>query len=170
MNPTSKNIPMSSAPFVYNDQGQIAWDKMWDAFCVLAKEGGPPHREILLQHKQNNNRSTKQYNESSDEIIRAYKLLVPYKAELIPDFVKVSLYTPNMAKWFADIINTENVECRVDKKTILLPINDDYTLKETKNIVTVLAKAFHYWKLHRSWFAKMMIHLIGQDWEEGVWS
>ena len=35
--------------------------------------------------------------------------------------------------------------------------------KEIKNVVTVVAKATHYWTLHRSWFTKMLIHLTGRD-------
>lgn len=170
MNPTSKNIPMSSAPFVYDEQGNIAWDKMWDAFCVLAKEGGPPHRGILLEHKKQNDITSLQYKNACQEILRAYKLLVPYSTEITPDsWVKVSLYTSNMAKWFAEIINSENVKCNQEGRNIYLPVNDDFTTNEIKNVVTVIAKAFHYWKLHRSWFAKFIIHISGQDWEEGVW-
>lgn len=160
---------MSSAPYVYDKQGNIAWDKMWDSFCSLAKEGGPPHRGTVLSHKEYNSQ-TEEFARASTEILRAYKLLVPYQAAITDDYwVKVQLYSPNMAKWFAEIINSENVECRVEKRTIFLPVNDDFSGKEIKNVVTVFAKAFHYWKLHRSWFAKLVIHISGQDWEAGIW-
>ena len=43
---------MSSAPFVYRDDGQPDWGTMWKGFCELALYGGPPHRAPAdaLQH------------------------------------------------------------------------------------------------------------------------
>jgi hypothetical protein len=34
---------MSSAPLRYRADGSVDWGNMWDSFCELAREGGPPH-------------------------------------------------------------------------------------------------------------------------------
>lgn len=36
--------PMSSAPFVWRQDGRPDWRAMWSDFCGLALFGGPPHR------------------------------------------------------------------------------------------------------------------------------
>ncbi len=171
MNQSSKNIPMSAAPYVYDEIGAIAWDKMWNNFCILAKEGGPPHRGTKLAFKSDNTtNTTDNYIEATKEITRAYKQLIPYAFQFNKQGnVEIKLTTPNMAKWFADIINSENVSCAQNQNTITLPVNDDFTSAEIKNIVTVTAKVHHYWKNHRTWFAKLVIHLTSKDLEAGIW-
>lgn len=165
-----KNAPMSSAPFVYDDAGRVAWNKMWNTFCYLAVEGGPPHRETKLVGRGNkNDTSQKLYTEAVSEIIRAYKLLIPCTVRHdSTGWIAITLHTPNMAKWFETIINEENVECRREGKTLFLPVNDDYTLeKEIKNVVTVMTKAYHYWRDHRVIVEKLLIMLFNYDiqWE-----
>src|SRR5262249_58928985 len=34
---------MSSAPFLWRDDGRPDWSGMWTTFCELALYGGPPH-------------------------------------------------------------------------------------------------------------------------------
>lgn len=161
---------MSSAPYVYDATGEIAWDKMWNNFCVLAKEGGPPHRGNLLHFKTPNDSATPAYQAAVKEITRAYRLLVPYRTSTAPEgHLQIHLYSTHMAGWFKEVIVLENVECRQLGKYIILPINDDFTSSEIKNVVTVLAKAHHYWQNHRTWFARLMIHLTGKDMEAGLW-
>jgi hypothetical protein len=165
MKPVSKNAPMASAPFVYDEQGRVSWDKMWEDFCILAKEGGPPHRADLLKSKgKASNPNSKEYKNVIDEVLRAYAMLTPYKAWDAHGWVAVKLFIPNMAKWFCDVIINENVECKREGRIIYLPINDDFTIeKEIKNVVTVLAKAYHYWYWHRSDINKFFIHAFGKD-------
>ena len=38
---------MGAAPLQRDDDGQVAWDRMWQGFCELALAGGPPHRGTL---------------------------------------------------------------------------------------------------------------------------
>jgi hypothetical protein len=162
----SKNVPMSSAPFIYDSDGKPAWDKMWDAYCNLAAEGGPPHRGEMLRSKGTaNNFNSDQYKYAVSEIERAFGQIIPYKFESTNNgYIKVTLKNKNMAKWFSDIINKENVECQVKDADIFLPVNDDFTLeKEIKNVVTVMGKAFHYWSRHRNWFEKLSINQFGSD-------
>ena len=40
----SRFKPMSSAQFVYREDGSPDWGSMWTTFCDLALYGGPPHR------------------------------------------------------------------------------------------------------------------------------
>ena len=40
--------PMAAAPMKYQPDGSVDWGNMWDSFCVLAREGGPPHRGTML--------------------------------------------------------------------------------------------------------------------------
>src|SRR5215212_6768666 len=42
-------ISMGSAGLKYGDDGQVAWDQMWESFCDLAMAGGPPHKGTLLE-------------------------------------------------------------------------------------------------------------------------
>jgi sirohydrochlorin cobaltochelatase len=166
MKQSNKAAPMASAPFVYGQNGEVLWDKMWDQFCMLAKEGGPPHRDQLLQSRgETNDTSALAYTNAVKEIIRAYKILTPYKVQHVESgWIEVRLNSKNMAQWFFELIVMENVECRRVGKCIYLPVNDDFTLeKEIKNVVTVLAKAHHYWTQHRNWFTKLVIHLTAKD-------
>lgn len=162
-----KNAPMKSAPLAYESNGEVAWDKMWDSYCYLAKEGGPPHRDTVLKgRKENNDFDSKNYKDAVIEILRAYKLLVPYKSyeKDSKGWIIVKLYSKNMAAWYADIINSENIECKQYGKEIHLPVNDDYSLeKEIKNLVTVLGKAYHYWKLHKTTTEKLLIISVGGE-------
>lgn len=161
-----KNAPMSSAPFVYETDGTVAWNKMWNTFCYLAVEGGPPHRGTkLIGRGKANDPSQKKYTDAVAEIIRAYKLLIPYKAtHHATGWITIKLHTANMARWFATIINEENVECKREGNIIFLPVNDDYVLeKEIKNVVTVVTKAYHYWRDHRVILEKLLIMLFNYD-------
>lgn len=157
---------MSSAPFVYEEDGTVAWNKMWNTFCYLAVEGGPPHRGTKLIGRGNtNDPSQKLYKDAVTEILRAYKLLIPYKVRHHETgWLAIKLHTANMARWFETIINEENVECRRTGKIIFLPVNDDYTLeKEIKNVITVMTKAYHYWRDHRVVVEKLLIMLFNYD-------
>ncbi len=162
-----KNAPMASAPFVYNDKGEVMWNQMWDNFCVLAKEGGPPHRDTLLKGKgiDKTKIATPEYEYIIDQTMRGLSMVTHYTAQFRENgCIEMWLKSPNQAKWFADIINSENVECKIKGRSIFLPLNYDFTLeKEIKNVVTVVAKAEHYWKNHRTTFSKLVIHLFGKD-------
>jgi hypothetical protein len=42
--PPPPSAPMSSAEFLWRDDGRPDWGSMWTGFCELALYGGPPHR------------------------------------------------------------------------------------------------------------------------------
>ena len=46
---TVQPVSMGSAGLEYADDGQVAWDEIWDTFCDLAMAGGPPHKGTLLE-------------------------------------------------------------------------------------------------------------------------
>src|SRR5262245_26888007 len=52
MNVEDKRAPMAAAPIKYAADGSVDWGNMWDSFCVLAREGGPPHRGQLLDAQE----------------------------------------------------------------------------------------------------------------------
>jgi sirohydrochlorin cobaltochelatase len=163
---SDKSKPMPSAPLVYDENGNVAWDKMWGSYCYLAKEGGPAHRDTLLKSKgKSNDFNSEKYRNAVAEIIRALNLLIPNKVIDSKDgWVGIQFLTSGQAKWFNEIINLENVECKIEDKTIFLPVNDDFVLeKEIKNDVTVVGKAYHYWKWHQNPIEKLSIILFGKD-------
>jgi len=43
---------MSAAPLRYLPNGAIDWGHMWESFCLLAQDGGPPHRGSLLSAQE----------------------------------------------------------------------------------------------------------------------
>lgn len=166
MDVTPKNAPMSSAPFVYNEDGSVAWDKMWTTFCAMAKDGGPSHRGTMLESKgERNDVNSENYKKAAEEIITAISKVAGYTAWDNRDgWIGVKLSTKHMAKWFAETITLENVRCRAEGRSIFLPVNDDFTLKEEiKNVVTVIAKSTDYWRFHKSDISKIFVHLFGKD-------
>lgn len=162
-----KAKPMAAAPIVYDDSGKVAWDKMWDSYCNLAKEGGPSHRgkDQSIIKKSHITPETEEYRAAMNEALRGVGLIVPYKLSEDNDgWITLELETSNKAKWFNEVINEENVEAKQNGKTILLPINDDFDVThDVKSIITVVGKAHHYWKIHRSWFSKLIINIFGFD-------
>lgn len=170
MDEKAKNAPMSSAPFVYDKYGNVEWDKMWDSFCVLAENGGPAHRATILSSKGiQNNIDSDEYKKSAEEIINAIKKVSGYQAWDNRDgWIGIKLFNKNVAKWYSKIINSENVECKVEGSSIFLPVNDDFSLeKEIKNVVTVIAKSSDYWKFHMNDFFKLIIVIFGKDFSTG---
>lgn len=47
-----KCAPMAPAPMKYLADGSVDWGNMWDTFCVLAQDGGPPHRPTMLRARR----------------------------------------------------------------------------------------------------------------------
>lgn len=164
------NKPMASAPFVYDEQGRIAWDKMWESYCYLAKDGGPAHRgeaqkiekvdRDMLSVAKNSN-----FSKISEEALRGVSLILPYPIKIDnKGWLIISLVSENVAKWFCEVINEENVVCEQHEKDIYLPLNDTFDIDhDVKSIITVAGKAHHYWTKHRTFFSKAMVTLFGID-------
>ncbi|HEY1012928.1 MAG TPA: hypothetical protein VGE07_09525, partial [Herpetosiphonaceae bacterium] len=63
-----KKAPMASAPMRYAEDGSVDWGNMWDSFCALALEGGPPHRATLLDAPSDIDPADPAYQAAQDEI------------------------------------------------------------------------------------------------------
>lgn len=156
---------MKAAEMKYDENGKPVWDEMWNAFCNLAAEGGPSHRDSA--HRINFPTSAEFIpNENiKNEIIRGLKMLnaditeVNDKGEIL-----INLKLSNKAKWFSQIINTENVAAKHTGGCLVLPWNGNFQIdKEIKSLMTVWGKASHYWNTHRPIQIKIFILIFGYD-------
>jgi hypothetical protein len=123
---------------------------MWDTFCVLARDGGPPHRGALLEAPPSVDLESPAFQRAAAEIIRGVEAvsgLAAFVAE--PGWIGVRCDSPRMAQWLAESIVLENVEARARDSLLLVPGGEDFTIKhEIKNVITAVAKTTHYWREH----------------------
>ena len=149
-NVSDTRAPMPSAPMVYNDDDSVAWDQMWDSFCVLASVGGPPHRGTMLYAQEDVDPQHPTYQWAVNEIRRGVKLVSGLDASPdAPGWIAVECGTNGKAAWLATQIEAEQVQARSRGTCVLLPVSDHYTLTgEIKNVITVVAKTTHYWDVH----------------------
>jgi sirohydrochlorin cobaltochelatase len=141
---------MAAAPMKYQPDGSVDWGNMWDSFCILAREGGPPHRGNMLYADEDADITSDGYQFAVAEIIRgiaAVSGLVAAPSK--PGWIEVQCASASMANWLAESIVEENVEARADGSYLLVPVGAHYTLKgEIKNVITAVAKTAHYWGEH----------------------
>jgi sirohydrochlorin cobaltochelatase len=148
---TDKRAPMAAAPIVYNEDQSVAWERMWDSFCVLASVGGPPHRASKLMPQVDADVNSPGYRVAVEEISRGIRLVSGLKAQPAaePGWLAVACDTPNKARWLSDQINQENVQARYAGNMLYVPVGEHFTLKgEIKNVITAVAKTTHYWEEH----------------------
>lgn len=145
-----RRAPMGSAPMKYSDDGSVDWGEMWGSYCVLAQEGGPPHRDEMLSAEDEVETQSEGYQFATREIIRGILAVSGLKAsEASPGWIQVECLSESMAEWLAEAITQENVQARREGARLLLPVAEYYTLKgEIKNVITVVAKTTHYWIEH----------------------
>ena len=140
---------MSSAPFLWQEDGRPDWGSMWTTFCDLALYGGPPQRgpesalrapsaatgtdsAMLAEMRRGIWETTGLYAESGDA-----------------GWLAITCDSPTMAAWMCAAIILENVDARVDDDRLMVPAGPDYELKDqVKSIITVVAKTHHYWQAH----------------------
>jgi sirohydrochlorin cobaltochelatase len=149
-NKTISAAPMSAAPMKYNDDGSVAWGEMWDSFCALALDGGPPHRGQLMQAPTAVDIHSPAYQFAANEIIRGITAVSGLRAETAePRWIAVHCPEAGQAAWLSEAINKENVEARSHGATLYVPVADSFTLKgEIKSVITAVAKTTHYWHEH----------------------
>lgn len=145
--------PMGSAPLLYDDQGQAAWDQMWTDFCDLALAGGPPHRGTLLEpaSPEQVRADQENYQRVVAEIERGLNLVtsLPIVHNASPGWVGIQCDDEPMALWLLRAIIVENVSVRREGAVLFLPASPSFQLeKEIKNVITVAAKTYHYWSEH----------------------
>ncbi|MEO7019530.1 MAG: hypothetical protein ABI234_05210 [Ktedonobacteraceae bacterium] len=150
---TVSAAPMGSTPLRYNDQGQVAWEHMWTDFCDLALAGGPPHRGTLLEpaSPEQVRADPLGYEQVVAEIERGLRLVtgLPVERAEQPGWIGVRCENEHTALWLLRAIVVENVCVRREGSMLLLPVGPTFQLdKEIKNVITVLAKTYHYWNEH----------------------
>lgn len=147
---TDKRAPMASAPMVYREDGEVDWGNMWDSFCVLALDGGPPHRGTMLYAQEDADPANPNYEYAAQEIIRGIHEVSPLHARLDKTgWLAMNTESAAYAKWVAEAICEENVQARSEGSTLFVPVGDYFTLKgEIKNVITAVAKTTHYWVEH----------------------
>lgn len=164
-----KAAPMPAGPIVYREDGRIDWEHMWDSFCVLALDGGPPHRGALLTAPQNPAVTSEGYRFAVAEISRGIwevAALTAVPAE--PGWLQIGCHSAGQAQWLAGAIAEENVQARHEGKLLFVPVGDDFRLKEEiKNVITAVAKTTHYWQEHLAVEVKQA--LAFQEKITGLW-
>ena len=149
---TVSPAPMDGTGLQFDADGTVAWDRMWQGFCELALAGGPPHRGALLEPalREDVLADRARYAEVVDEIRRGIRLVSGLEAiEGPPGWVGVVCATEAMAIWLMRAIVVENVLARREGAMLYLPASPRFTLgEEIKNVVTAVAKTYHYWREH----------------------
>lgn len=148
--PNDPRAPMASAPMKYNDDGSVAWGDMWDSYCMLALDGGPPHRGTMLHAPEGVNAKDPKYQVVQAEIARGIKLVSGLDSEAgPPGWMAVETGHAGTAYWLVTAINEENVAAKRDGTKVLVPCGSDFTIKgEIKNVITAIAKTTHYFTEH----------------------
>ena len=147
------SAPMGSAPMRYNERGEVAWDQMWTDFCDLALAGGPPHRGTLLEPVRMEEiwENPEKYRQVVAEIARGLRLVsgLPIVESEQVGWVGIECQDETMALWLVRAIIVENVSVRREGIRLFLPAGPNFQLeKEIKNVITVVAKTYHYWNEH----------------------
>lgn len=145
-----KRAPMASAPLKYLPDGAVDWGNMWDSFCVLAQQGGPPHRGTMLYAQEDADTQRDNYGFAVYEIVRGIKAVSELSAAPAgPGWIAVNCFSAGMARWLAEAMMQENVQARSQGVLLFVPVGDYFTLKgEIKNVITAVAKTTHYWQEH----------------------
>lgn len=158
--PLPNRGPMSSADFLWRDDGRPDWAEMWTGFCELALYGGPPHRgdEAALHAPEPGQAVAAQPDEQPwdgydpiAEIRRGIWETTGLFTEAAeePGWIVVSCDSRKMAAWLCASIILENVDARCEEERLYLPAARSFHLKnEVKSVITVLAKTHHYWQAH----------------------
>jgi sirohydrochlorin cobaltochelatase len=149
---TASAAAMSSAPFVYGEDGRPDWSAMWEGFCELALYGGPPHRgEGSALDPSSGGGAPQPDFDPIAEIRRGIwettGLFSEPAAE--PGWLAVTCHSKRMAAWLCAAIILENVDARCDEERLFVPASPAFRLKdEVKSVITVVAKTNHYWQAH----------------------
>jgi len=146
-------ISMGSAGLKYGSDGKVAWNDIWGSFCDLAMAGGPPHKGVLLEpaSREDIEAQMDRYQQVAKEICRGVSLVTDRvsKPSLLSGWIQVQCESSCMADWLVRAIVMENVSARHKDSALYLPAGPGFRLeKEIKNVITVIAKTWHYWVDH----------------------
>lgn len=145
--------PMEAANLIYGEDGQVAWDEMWQSFCDLALAGGPPHRGTLLEPVDPAvvAADPENYRSVVRELKRGIEMIthLPVLHQRTPGWIGMQCESEAMALWLLRAIVVENVSVRREGSILFFPAGPTFELgEEIKNIITVVAKTTHYWREH----------------------
>lgn len=151
--PVNPRAPMAAADLVFGADGRVAWGEIWEDFCELALIGGPPHRGTLLEAPDPATAPADPEGVARvrEEIGRGLAQTTgwPVVPDVAPGWIGLRCPDEEAAAWMALAILAENVDARQDGATLLVPAGPAFTLKgEIKNVVTAVAKAWHFWARH----------------------
>jgi len=142
---------MAAAPFLFRSDGAPDWSSMWKGFCELALYGGPPHRglEEALRAPQSSSEKVVR-DEMVEEIIRGIRETTGLdSAPAAGGWLVMTCDSKRMAAWLCAVIILENVDARCDGTELFVPGDNGFELKDqVKSVITVVAKANHYWQEH----------------------
>jgi sirohydrochlorin cobaltochelatase len=145
--------PMGAAALECDPDGAVAWDRMWQGFCELALAGGPPHRGVLLEPATREAvlAEPARYAAVIRELERGLRLVtgLDVLTDAPPGWLGMACPSEDMAIWLMRAVVVENVLARREGTVLYLPAGPDFALGgEIKNIVTAVAKTYHYWLEH----------------------
>lgn len=150
-----KPVSMGSAGLKYDREGRVAWDEIWGSFCHLAMAGGPPHKGTLLEPAPaaEIDEHPDRYRWVTEEICRGIEMttgLAAFPSD-DPGWIQVDCTSFAMTGWLTRAIVMENISARFQGMALFLPAGPFYRVeKETKNVITSIAKTCHYWLGHTS--------------------
>lgn len=145
--------PMGSADLIYDENGKVAWDQMWQDFCDLALAGGPPHRGELLEPVAPDEivQDLVAYELVCTEIERGLRMITGLEVvhHRVPGWIGIVCDSEKMALWLLRAIIVENISVRREGVALYFPAGPKFTPGgEIKNVITSVAKTYHYWKEH----------------------
>jgi sirohydrochlorin cobaltochelatase len=149
---------------------------MWDSFCALALDGGPPHRGTMLEPPAVVDAAGEQYRWVVGEIARGVEEVAGLVAEAAePGWMRIVCESAAQAGWLAEAIRGENVAARHEGRDLFVPVAEQFTVKgEIKNVITAVAKTTHYWDEHLAAEVKQVLAtqaMVGRlvAWLKGFW-
>ena len=148
-------VSMGSVGLKYDRDGKVLWDEMWQSFCDLAMAGGPPHKGTLLEPASPEEIAAhpNRYRWVTEELCRGIEMVTGLAAfpSSDPGWIEVDCTSLGMSGWLTRAIVMENVSARFEGMALFLPAGPHYRIdKETKNVITAIAKTCHYWLGHTS--------------------
>lgn len=143
--------PMTSAPFLFREDGRPDWAAMWTGFCELALYGGPPHRgpSESLTAIEAVPAQEGAFNAVAEIRRGIFETTGLFAEPADQGWLAVSCHSSRMAAWLCASIILENVDARCDGERLLVPASPAFALQDqVKSVVTVVAKTHHYWDAH----------------------
>ncbi|MEP7292758.1 MAG: cation diffusion facilitator family transporter [Chloroflexota bacterium] len=150
---TPSAAPMGAAGLKFDNEGNTAWNEIWTDFCDLALAGGPPHRGTLLEpiSPEVVSADPEGYDRVLRELERGIRMVTGLEVvqSSSPGWIGMVCESEEMALWLLRAIVVENISVRREGTILYFPASPTFRLEsEIKNVITVIAKTYHYWQEH----------------------